>query len=350
MMLNLKDREWKEFSLDKLFEIYSTSSSIDRNKLNVQSGKIPYITRSEKNNGYDIFIQPQDAQYKIDKANTITIGLDTQTVFFQPYPFYTGQNIQILYNKWLNKYVSLYLIPLIIKQMDKFNWGGNGATLSRLKRSKIFLPITVDRDPDYDFMEQYIRQKEKRSDVYIDIIRRRLSKIKSTSIVSLSEKEWGEFFISDIFSLLQRGKRLKRSDHLRGNIPYISSTFLNNGVDGFIGNKENVRIFKDCLTLANSGSVGTCFFQPFQIVASDHVTKLENKDFNKYVYLFISNMVSRLSEKYSFNREINDLRIKREKIMLPIDSKGKPDYQYMEQYMMNLEYTKLKSYMNYKNQ
>lgn len=132
-------------------------------------------------------------------------------------------------------------------------------------------------------------------------------------ILSLKDREWKEFFIRDIFKEIQRGKRLKKDNHIEGPIPYVSSTSINNGVDGFIGNNDNVRVFENCITLANSGSVGTCFFQPFQLVASDHVTKLKNEKFNKYIYLFIANMVSRLSEKYSFNREINDIRIKREK-------------------------------------
>ena len=43
-------------------------------------------------------------------------------------------------------------------------------------------------------------------------------------------------------------------------------------------------------------------------------------------------MVSRLQGKYSFNREINDLRINHEKVLLPVDD-GQPDYAFMEQYI-----------------
>ena len=76
MKLSLKDRDWGVFFLDDLFDIYSTSSSIDRNKLNAKSGRFPYITRTDKNNGYDDFVQIQAEKYKIDKANVITVGLD----------------------------------------------------------------------------------------------------------------------------------------------------------------------------------------------------------------------------------------------------------------------------------
>jgi len=167
--------------------------------------------------------------------------------------------------------------------------------------------------------------------------------------MDLKNKKWREFPLTEIFDSIQRGKRLKKGDHVEGKVPYASSTSLNNGIDTFVGNTNNVRVFKNCLTIANSGSVGSTFYQPFSVIASDHVTKLESKGFNKYIYLFLATMISRLSEKYSFNREINDPRIKKEKILLPIDEDGKPDYIYMETYMRVLEYEKLKSFIDYKS-
>jgi hypothetical protein len=147
--------------------------------------------------------------------------------------------------------------------------------------------------------------------------------------------------------MIQRGKRLKTENHIRRYTPYVSSTGINNGVDGFVGNENKVRIFVNCLTLANSGSVGATFYQPFRFVASDHVTKLSNEKFSQYVYLFIAMAVSRIGEKYSFNREINDERIKKEKIMLPVNSHGNPDYEYMEQYMRIKERESLMHYLEY---
>ena len=57
---------------------------------------------------------------------------------------------------------------------------------------------------------------------------------------------------------------------------------------------------------------------------------------NEFSYLFVATMLNRLSTKYNFNREINDKRIKREKILLPLNDKGEIDYEYMEQYVKNI--------------
>ena len=153
----------------------------------------------------------------------------------------------------------------------------------------------------------------------------------------LEECNWKAFALKDVFDEIQRGKRLKTDDHIAGSMPYVSSSSIDNGVDNFIGNKDGVRIFEDCITLANSGSVGMAFYQPFKFVASDHVTKLKLSFSNKYIYLFLANQVSKLAEKYSFNREINDARINREYIVLPINSKDEPDYAFMEEYMREVE-------------
>lgn len=41
-------------------------------------------------------------------------------------------------------------------------------------------------------------------------------------------------------------------------------------------------------------------------------------------------------------------RIKRQKILLPIDKKGQPDYDYMENFIKKLEYEKLTKYLEFK--
>ncbi|MBU3219964.1 restriction endonuclease subunit S [Clostridium algidicarnis] len=349
--LSLNDVEWKEFFIggnEGIFEIESTSSGIDKNKLNHEGGKVPYITRSDINNGINMFISDnQNLKYNQDDGNVITIGLDTQTVFYQQNGFYTGQNIQVLSCETLSKEVAMFIIPLLKIQMQKFNWGGNGATLTRLKRTRILLPIDKYDNPSWQFMENYIKQEQK--DIAQKVIDYYEQKIIETGfdLVGLEDVEWKSFYFDEIFRKIQRGKRLKKADHIDGKTPYVSSTSLNNGVDGFIGNEDKVRKFEGNLTLANSGSVGSCFYQDYEYIASDHVTSLTLENADKYIYLFMSTIIKRLEDKYSFNREINDKRIRREKIILPIDKFGKPNWDYMSKFMQKIEAEKLDKALEY---
>jgi hypothetical protein len=150
--------KWHAFCLSAIFTINATQSGIDKNKLSGEAGDYPYITRTDRNNGWDSLIDEQ--AYSLDVGNVLSVGLDTQTAFYQPTPFYTGQNIQVLSNEYVNKYVALFIIPLLKKQLEKFSWGSNGATLSRLRRSTILLPTDADGELDYDFMERYMREVE----------------------------------------------------------------------------------------------------------------------------------------------------------------------------------------------
>lgn len=72
---------------------------------------------------------------------------------------------------------------------------------------------------------------------------------------------------------------------------------------------------------------------------------LQSSKLNQYSYLFVATMVSRLQGKYSFNREINDLRINREKVLLPIDNDGQPDYAFMEEYIKEREQQLIQKYI-----
>ncbi len=339
--MELASKEWKEFYIDYLFNV-RIGKNIDGNKIDKQSGNLAYITRKESNNGCDGFIDFDDKLLN-KEFPVITIGNETAEPFVQEFPFYTGTKVNILIPKIsLNSKILFFIATSLKAHKSKYSYSFT-INSTRLKRQKILLPVNTKGTPDYAFMENYMRQKETE---LLEQYKKQVSDFEN--VAPLYEKEWKEFKTTDIFKDIQRGKRLKKDDHKIGVMSYVSSTSINNGVDGFVGNKEDVRIFSDCLTLANSGSVGTTFYQPFSFVASDHVTKLGNSDFNKHIYLFIANITSRFSEKYSFNREINDTRIKKEKILLPINTKSEPDYVYMENYMKKLESEKLKQYLEYK--
>lgn len=142
---------------------------------------------------------------------------------------------------------------------------------------------------------------------------------------------------------------MTKNDQIEGKTPYVSSTSLNNGIDGFIGNEEQVRIFSRCISLANSWSVGKAFFHQYTFIGSDHITALQNPQFEREVYLFMLPLIERLGEKYSFNREINDARLKREKILLPVDKKGKIDFEFMKKFILKAEqHQLLKIYEKFK--
>ena len=337
--------EWESFILSEVFDISSTNSGIDKNKIkNIDvEGYNPYITRTDKNNGIDDFIIDQD--YALNEGNVITIGLDTQTVFYQPHSFYTGQNIQILSNKYLNKYVGLYFVNLLKILLEKFNWGGNGATLTRLKNSRILLPVNDVGVPDYDFMEEYMKNiKKEQIDKYKKYIGELESGISCNVNEKLNNSEWKEFFITDI-GTVKSGKDITQKEMIPGDTPYISATSLNNGVKDFIKNTNNT-LESDCISINRNGGVGYAFYHPYSALFSNDCRKLII-DKDKYVSLFIANQIKLQKEKYNYSYKMGTNRIKRQKIMLLVNDDGEPDYEFMSDYMRNLEKELLEKYLDF---
>ena len=351
-MKKLNEKTWKKFDVfgeRGFLQISATSSSIDGIHLKESEVEtVPYITRTDSSNGVARFVGKENYKYGSDEAGCITVGLDTQTAFYQPHKFVTGQNIQIVSGDVITTDSAHFYVTILKKQMvAKFNWGGNGATLGRMCRLEAMFPATEAGTPDYKYMQDYTKVKRiAMLKNYRRYIEERISELgKYVELPPIASLEWQPFYVTKIFTKIERGKRLKRADQLPGDVPYVSSTALNNGVDGFIQASKGTRVFCDCISLANSGSVGSAFYEPFDFVASDHVTHLKTEGFNQWIYLFLAVAIEKQKCNFNFNREINDSRVKQMKIMLPVGSGNKPDFKYMEQYAKNMMLRKYKQYL-----
>lgn len=349
---HLNDVDWGEFFIggqEGIFNIQATKSGIDKNKLNMEDGNIPYITRSEIDNGINLFItDEQNEKYKKDQGNVITIGLDTQTVFYQRNAFFTGQNIQVLSNYNLNKNIAMFIIPLMKIQMGKFNWGGNGATLSRLNRTKIMLPIDKTNNPNWSFMEEYIKEREnkQREDLKEYYKKRLLDLVISPEV--LTDVEWGEFLIKNIFTIKSvKGKPVKNYEG--GKLPYVTTSSLNNGVNDFV--YANNEISKgNCISIDPIG--GKTFYHKYEFIgrggAGSAINLLYNKNLNQKTALFLCRAIEKTSlEKASYAVALNGERLKNAKMLLPIDKNGNPNWSYMENFIKNTEQKQIKNILKY---
>ncbi len=334
------ERNWKEFFLE---DIVSIGGGKRLTKADMKLGDMPFVGASELNNGITAFTC--SINESLD-SNVLGVNYNGSVgfSFYHPYKAIFSDDVKRI--KWLdssrnNRYTLLFLSSMIGQQKCKFAYGYK-FNAQRMKRQKILLPATAVGSPHWRFMEAYKRQTGQQ--ILKPTIERLCKRLINEELINvkfgggkLLHPNWKPFPFTEVFTEIQRGKRLKKADHTEGNVPYVSSTALNNGVDGFVGNEGGVRKFSDCLTVANSGSVGSAFYHRYEFVASDHVTQLRRQGLDKYAYLFLVPMVSRLAEKYSFNREINDERIKREKLLLPATEQGDIDFAFMSSFMQQLE-------------
>lgn len=345
---HLNDVEWGEFKVGNLFEFIEKGKCSNEAKQTKYSDEgVSYLSATNRNNGVSNFVERTDL---VQMGNCIMFvnqgdGGAGYSVYKRE-DFIATTSTSFGYAKWINKYTGLFVSTILSQLKQKYSFG-YGRTENRLLNDRIMLPIDEKNNPNWHFMEEYIKEREnKQREDLKEYYKSRLLDLLVCPEV-LTDVEWGEFFVSDVFDTVQRGKRLTKANQIDGETPYISSTAFNNGVDNFIGNTENIRKSDHDLTIANSGSVGACFYHNYEYISSDHVTSLKLANGNDTVYKFISIILGRLEEKYSFNREINDSRIKREKLLLPIDKNGNPNWIYMENFIKNIEQKQIKNILKY---
>ena len=130
--------------------------------INTDASEYPFISRTDKNNGIDIWIGKQNKP--LENGVCLSIGLDTQTVFYRDTPFYTGQNIQILRNDEMKCFFIKTILDNMIK--EKFVWGGRGCTLGRFKNEYILLPSIETNGiikPNWQYMGDYMERLHKKN-------------------------------------------------------------------------------------------------------------------------------------------------------------------------------------------
>jgi len=331
--MELTNKEWKFFSLKNLFSVERGTRLIIRDRVD---GKYPFATAGFTNQGVVEYISNDSNKTFKD---SITIDMFGNT-FFRFYEFKCDDNIHVLQSSNLSLYAIKFIKTSISKSISDIYSYGKQFRLKSFYLLKIPLPVNSKGEPDYAFMEDYIRQKE------TELLQQYKKQVLVfESVVPLSEKEWKEFFIEDIFNI-KSGKRLTKAEMVSGDIPFVGATDSNNGITGFVANK-NSSMDKNVLGVNYNGSVVYNFYHPYEAVFSDDVKRLSFKEFegSKYSFLFVKALIMQQKSKYEYGYKFNGERMKRQIILLPVNHKGKPDYAYMENYMKVLENEKITQYL-----
>ena len=156
--LNLKD--WKEFKLGDLFEDIYKSKSYVKTEMEItdynDENAIQFISRTEENNGCDCYVVNNNLE-DIEEENALIIGDTTATIFYQEEKFITGDHIIICRADWINQYTALFIKTILEKERYKYSYG-RAFKMDFVKNTTLILPIDKEGNPDWEFMENYIKQ------------------------------------------------------------------------------------------------------------------------------------------------------------------------------------------------
>lgn len=151
---------WAEFNVIALFD------RIERGKGSGAGafidGDVPYIAASFANNGYVRDVEDLDGSLT-SEGNCIALicngngGIGRNT--YQAEPFVGSSDLQLAYHPRLNQWNGMFLVACLDKSIERYNysfaWKRNGEAF---EAETVFLPVSPAGDPDWDYMEQKMRE------------------------------------------------------------------------------------------------------------------------------------------------------------------------------------------------
>ncbi len=345
-MQSLDEKTWGVFQLEDEFEC---AKGIYLPTGDVIDGDDPFITAKSGNNGLTRFI----GNGTLFGGNRITIEKIRLSAYYQSVPFYCSHDVSVINNNNLDANNSQFIAEMIMRNGSKYSYGRQ-AQLNVVKRERIMLPVNDSGEPDYEYMAEYAQQKRNAMLAkYRAYVEGRIAELGEVAeIPALNEKEWREFRIGDLFGISRPVARNK-DNYLPGNVPFVASGSVNNGVMKLCKPLEDEKLDDGCC-ITVSPVDGSTFFQPMNFLgrggAGSSILMLRCEGLNLYRGQFMARAIQQTCSKYTYGHMGNKDSIKRERIMLPVTDFGEPDYEYMEQYVKNMMLRKYRQYLAFLEQ
>ena len=360
--LKLTDVEWEGFNLIDIFDIkdgyYNKKPPLDKD------GTIPFLGATQNNNGVTAFyrketienwdkvgnLSSKDVHLRFFPGNCLAVTNNGSVghIYYQLQMFTCSHDITPLYlkNYVLTKELAHFLIPLLQKSGESFEYGKKWRP-KRMRKSKLMLPINSQGQPNWQFMEDYIKQEQKQQvQKIIDYYERKL--VELAGDVVLDKVEWKEFSIGELFDI-KIGKNIdgNKVDRVNGETAYITRKENTNGLDGFVNyDSEFLNSIYPVITIGNE--TAEPYVQEFPFFTGTKVNILLPKfKMDISILKYIATSLRQHKGKYSYSFTINSTRLKKQNILLPADKNGNPDFPYMSDFVKKLELDKVQEVLEY---
>ncbi|WP_341220990.1 restriction endonuclease subunit S [Polaribacter atrinae] len=255
MELELTNKKWKEFLIGNLFTI-STGALLPKKQL--KKGNIPRITATDLNNGvYDYYTELEHKNHRTE-SNFISVSF-LGSVFYHPYKASLDMKIHSVKLKEMefNKYLAQFIVLALKRTTSLFSYGDQLSS-SDLPKKKILLPVNEKEEPDFKFMELFIKHKEQQKlNTFESHINKRINEVKNfKEVSSLDETKWGEFEIGKLFKLnAGKSKGLNHLTKDKTGVNYLGATNSNNGVLAYVKIEGNEKMVQqgNCIAFIRNG-------------------------------------------------------------------------------------------------
>lgn len=341
---------WKEYRVDELFYTEKQGKNVQvptgamMAKKSLKEGLIPRVTVSNYNNGITgYYAESDDANYRIYE-NFISVSF-LGTVFYQPERASLDMKVHCLkpLDIELNKYIASFLVTVIRKSILNFVYSDQLSS-TVLPLLVIKLPSTADGKPDFAYMESYMRKIIEESEACLENLRRA---DKSKTIVKT--EEWKDFKVGDLFEKLQLGiknpnfnKALDVSEVRTAefNLPLVNAKHGNNGIM-YYGREEDFETAEMTIDIVQNGAIATgdVYAQPKKtgVLWDAYLVRPLFNISSEYALMFLATVIEKaIKDKFSYDDKCVWDKASQLYVKLPVSKEGKPDIDYMENYMSEI--------------
>ncbi|MCR2101675.1 restriction endonuclease subunit S [Campylobacter upsaliensis] len=325
---------WASFQVKDILSIRN-GKGITTEEIMENAGDFAVVQSGEENNGVlgkiDLdYCKLKGYTYTEKPCLTVARSGSAGFVSFQKNGCVVGDSAKILLlpDEVAKTEIYLFLHSILTANRFKYDYGRK-VTEYKYMNDYIDLPTLIKgrkKVPDFEFMENYIKSLH-----YKPLT----TKNRPENALPLNIEKWGEFLLTDIFSIdIAKSADIGSLDN--GDTIFIGRTDINNGVQGFVAPKDITK--GNCITISMVGT-NIALWQEKDFQASQNIAILRGSELNRHKALFICSLLNfDIKLRYSYGRTIKRNDLEKTIIKLPINHKGEPDFEFMENYIKSLPY------------
>ena len=332
---------WKWFKYTELFDISGSKTTTIEDLKAYGKGEYPYVTTQAVNNGVEGYFN-----YCTERGGVLTV--DSAVLGFCSYQekdFSASDHVEVLRPKFeMTKYIALFLTTIINREQYRYSYGRK-CSQTKLRRSQLKLPVTQEGTPDWKYMEDFVK------DQIIPQLPKKAQKVwlqkydtqpMQQEKMKLNTDEWKWFLPSDIFTEIS----IAPSSDLNSleldpfGVNYLSRAVVNNGYECKVKRDESKVTRGNFISVVMVGVPSFAFYQKNDVICSQNILVLRYPAINQYNALFLCTILQKDGYRYSYGRTLSKANFLQTRIKLPVTPAGTPDWQFMEDYIKSLPFSR----------
>jgi len=304
------------------------------------SGDINFIGATSTNNGLTAKISNSE---HLHPAGTITVTYNGSVgeAFYQTKPFWASDDVNVLYPKiHFNERIALYILAPLIKKGKSYGYSYKW-TKEKMEADEIYLPVTQNRNIDFVFIEERVRELEEERvrelEVYLqdagfENCTLTKKENKALHLIQAGIIKTKLFTIDELFDIAT-GRDIIIGRTKEGKIPLISHQHDNNGISKRVATIQDRRLFnyETTLPLADRGVfLATTQAENFHIGTRVKALTFKSGTQSENIRLFFVAAINKLQILFTDYLTNATNNLPNLKISLPVNGDGSIDYTFME--------------------